>query len=152
VGKILACLRHNDHHLRVRQLHWSRLHGWQALEMKYTKTTPCSNCPFLKNGKGITLDPARVIEIDISLERADFPCHKTDDYDEDDNLIASDTKDQEYCAGALIMLEKMNRPSQMMRICERLGLYDRTKLNMDAPVFKDFKAMLAYNKKHPNNR
>ena len=28
-----------------------------------------------------------------------------------------------------------NAPHQMMRICERLGLYDRTKLNMDAPVF-----------------
>ena len=23
----------------------------------------------------------------------------------------------------------------MMRICERLGLYDRTKLDMDSPVF-----------------
>jgi hypothetical protein len=28
----------------------------------------------------------------------------------------------------------MNKPHQMMRISERLGLYDRRKLHMDAPV------------------
>jgi hypothetical protein len=39
-----------------------------------------------------------------------------------------------HCAGALIFLEKREEPHQMMRICERLGMYDRTKLNMNANV------------------
>lgn len=30
--------------------------------------------------------------------------------------------------------EKRNRPHQMMRICERVGVYDRTKLNMETKV------------------
>jgi hypothetical protein len=39
-----------------------------------------------------------------------------------------------HCAGALIFLEKLDSPHQMMRICERIGYYDRTKLDMTAPV------------------
>jgi hypothetical protein len=33
------------------------------------------------------------------------------------------------------VLERMEQPSQMMQICERIGLYDARKLDMDAPVF-----------------
>ena len=47
-----------------------------------------------------------------------------------------------HCAGALILLEKLNLPSQMMRIAERLGMYDRRKLDMLAPVFDSFVAMI----------
>ena len=36
------------------------------------------------------------------------------------------------------MLEHNQEPNQMMRIMERLGFYDRTKLDMDAPVFKSY--------------
>lgn len=39
-----------------------------------------------------------------------------------------------HCAGALIFLEKRYRPNQLMRISERLGMYDRTKLDMKAKV------------------
>lgn len=39
-----------------------------------------------------------------------------------------------HCAGALIFLEKRNRPNQMMRIAERTGSYDRRTLDMKAPV------------------
>lgn len=38
----------------------------------------------------------------------------------------------------MLMLEKINRPNQMMRICERLGMYDRTKLVGAEDVFDDF--------------
>lgn len=62
-----------------------------------------------------------------------FHCHKTGTTDEEtDNLIA--TPASKHCAGALIYLEKRHRSNQMMRIAERLGLYDRTKLNMSADV------------------
>ena len=78
-------------------------------------------------------------EIEVSLERASFPCHKTIDYDDEDDQRG--TEGSSHCAGALILLEKLERPSQMMRIAERLGLYDRTRLDMGAPVFDSFDEM-----------
>jgi len=53
----------------------------------------------------------------------------------------AETEESQHCAGALILMEKMKRPSQMMRIVERLGMYDATKLQMDAPVFSSFEEM-----------
>lgn len=38
------------------------------------------------------------------------------------------------CAGSLILMEKSGTPNQMMRIAERLGVYDPSRLDMDAPV------------------
>jgi hypothetical protein len=61
--------------------------------------------------------------------------------DDDDGERARDTSGEAHCAGALIMLERLGQPSQMMRIGERLGLYDRTGLDMEAPVFESFGAM-----------
>lgn len=36
----------------------------------------------------------------------------------------------------------MEQPNQMMRICERVGVYDRRKLDMDSPIFEDDESML----------
>lgn len=63
--------------------------------------------------------------------RGEFPCHQTAD-DESGEYLP--TEKSIHCAGALIFNEKRDRPHQMMRIYERLGMYDRTQLNMDAPV------------------
>ena len=68
------------------------------------------------------------------MAKGEFACHKTCDQDEETGDYVPN-KDSHHCVGALIFLEKQNAPHQMMRICERLGLYDRTKLDMDAPVF-----------------
>ena len=95
--------------------------------MKYTMTTPCDACPFTA-GSGFELD---------SLEEhasGEFACHKTCDLNEDDEYEAKANGKSLHCAGALIFLEKQNRPHQMMRISERLRMYDRTKLNMTAPI------------------
>jgi hypothetical protein len=99
--------------------------------MKYTMTTPCDDCPFLKKtAHGFTI---RRLE---EFASGSFHCHKTGDEVEDDNggteFVAND--ESQVCAGALIFLEKRKTSSQMMRIAERLGLYDHTKLNMKAPV------------------
>ena len=48
-----------------------------------------------------------------------------------------ETEDSQHCGGAMILLEKIDRPNQMMRIMERIGGYDRRKLKMDADVFDD---------------
>lgn len=98
--------------------------------MKYTMTTPCDACPFLKSmAHGFSM---RRLE---EFAGGEFPCHKTaklDDSDLDSGYEA--TEDSLHCAGALIFNEKREQPHQMMRICERLGFYDMRKLNMEAPV------------------
>lgn len=90
--------------------------------------TPCDACPFLK-GSGFTL---------ASLKRhasGEFACHKQCDLDDETGTFNQKANGKSaHCAGALIFLEKQDKPHQMMRICERLGMYDRTKLDMDAPV------------------
>lgn len=100
--------------------------------MKYNLTTPCAQCP-LRNDIVPFISAARVQEI-LDLD-AEFPCHKTVDYSSDPQGRVKD--DSQHCAGVLIIREKEERPSQMMRICERLGLYDRSKLRMEAPVYED---------------
>lgn len=103
--------------------------------MKYNLIRPCAKCPF-RTDVPPYLNGARAREIVRGLERGEFACHLTLDYDDaDDDGEACETEKTAHCAGALIMLEKVNRPSQMMRICERFGDYDRMKLDMMAPVF-----------------
>ena len=96
--------------------------------MKYNMTEPCDACPFLI-GSGFT---HRSLKNHASGE---FACHKACDLDEDESVYVEKANGKTpHCAGALIFLEKKNQPHQMMRIAERLGVYDRTKLNMSAPV------------------
>lgn len=99
--------------------------------MQYNMTEPCDACPFLK-GSGFQW---KSLEEHASGE---FPCHKACDLVEDEE-VGSHYREKKngktpHCAGALIFLEKQNTPHQMMRICERIGMYDRTKLNMEAAV------------------
>lgn len=94
--------------------------------------TPCPHCPFRTDIRGY-LRPERMEEIiDALLDGGTFTCHKTTVPDEEDGMV--DGPNAQHCAGALIFLEHQERPNQMMRIAERLGFYDRTKLDMEAPV------------------
>lgn len=95
--------------------------------MKYTMTTPCKECPYLI-GSGFSF--ASLMNHAIG----EFPCHKACDVNAETGDFEPRGDDTPHCAGALIFLEKRNAPHQMMRICERIGMYDRRKLNMDAPV------------------
>lgn len=95
--------------------------------MKYTMTTPCDQCPFLKKLKhGFTIK--RLNE----FASGEFACHKSCEVNDDAEFTPK--SESVHCAGALIYLEKREQSTQMMRICERLGMYDRTKLNMEADV------------------
>lgn len=106
--------------------------------MNYEMTTPCSECPFLKKHRhAFPIGKLR------AFATGEFPCHKTAVVAEDCDGVGDETttgyvpKDDgssQHCAGALIFNEKREQPHQMMRICERIGLYDRTKLNMKALV------------------
>lgn len=99
--------------------------------MHYKLTTPCPDCPFLAaNAAAYGID--RLEE----FASGEFPCHKTAELVEVDDGAAQyhATRSSQHCAGALIYLEKQQRPHQMMRIAERLGMYDARQLDMNAPV------------------
>ena len=120
--------------------------------MHFDLKKPCHDCPFLRKG-GIRLTLARVHEIAGSLldtQGATFACHKTVD-DENDDGERMENKDTRHCAGALIFAEKNGNATQMMRIAERLGLYDARALMKDkavvGSVFRDLPEMLKVNKK-----
>lgn len=106
--------------------------------MKYNLTSPCSNCPFRKD-----VDPYLHVERVRGILDKPFSCHKTTTCKNRGNRHP----EAQHCAGSLILHEKMEAPHQMMRIAERLRMYDRTKLNMDAPVYDKAAEMLkAYGK------
>lgn len=100
--------------------------------MNYDLTKPCPECPFLKKFRRRYREQ-RLAE----FASGEFPCHKTAAVVEADDECGSEYREQpgsQHCAGALIYNEKRDRPHQMMRICERLGFYDRRKLDMNAEV------------------
>jgi hypothetical protein len=101
---------------------------------KFSLRGPCADCPF-RNDRPFFLTPERVDEIADSLH-ADlgFSCHKTNAFDEDDGQAVV-TENSRECGGVMAMLERMDRPSQVMRIGERLGMYDRHRIDSDAPVY-----------------
>ncbi len=92
---------------------------------------PCANCPFLKK-EGIDIGPQRLAEIQNHLlqnDRSTFQCHKTvhhprlgGDWHEDGTYKPSGQ--EAMCAGAMIWLEKMGRPTVSMRIAHYLGVYE----------------------------
>lgn len=107
--------------------------------MDFTQTKPCPKCPF-RTDFGPYLRRERAEDIADALEMGStFTCHETtvpDDEDEE-GLGMRDGPNAQMCAGAMIVLERMEMPNQMMRISERLGLYDHRRLDMDAPVYDD---------------
>lgn len=98
--------------------------------MNFDLINPCKDCPFRadKPSQQHWLGEARAEEICQALinKQQTFQCHKTLDLPKDKH---------QHCAGAMIMLEHMQKPNQMMRIAVRLGMYDHTKINMNASVF-----------------
>lgn len=108
------------------------------MSVKYNLVRPCAKCPF-RTDVPPYLTSERVFEIahDV-LAGSDFYCHQTtvpapeDDEEWGSSMMAGDRT--QVCAGSLILMEKTGRPNQMMRIAERLGMYDSSRLDMDAPV------------------
>lgn len=118
--------------------------------MYFDLKKPCHNCPFLRKG-GVRLTLARVREIAgylLDSQGATFACHKTT-VDNDGEMV--ETRDTRHCAGALIFMEKNGNVTQMVRIAERLGLYDAKMLMEDRAavrsVFRDLPEMIKVNKK-----
>jgi hypothetical protein len=106
--------------------------------MKYTMTAPCDLCPFRNDEKRLYVHPSVLLD----MASGEFCCHKTGEAYEDEEVSEiRPTKDSQHCAGALIFCEKTGQPHQMMRIAERLGMYDRRKLDITAPVFSSLQEL-----------
>lgn len=95
--------------------------------MHYKMTEPCDKCPY-RVGSGFKLPSL------VRHASGEFPCHKACDLGGDGLYREKPNDESPHCAGALIFLEKQGKPHQMMRINERFGFYEPSKLNMDAPV------------------
>ena len=109
--------------------------------MLFELKTTCKDCPFRTDIK-FYLRPDRVREItDAIFLGGTFTCHKTTHHNSKKKV------EEQHCAGAMIMLEKQNKPNQLMRIMERIGYYDHRKLSMDAPVFDTPEEMIAQREK-----
>ena len=105
----------------------------------YGLTKPCKLCPFRTDIPPYLTAP-RVREIERSLDRSEFPCHETVDYDDEGERSGEGPREM-HCAGALILMMHEGTSSQMHRISHRLGLYDPSKLDMTAPVFTSWDEM-----------
>lgn len=105
----------------------------------YDMVEPCPDCPF-RDDIPAYLHPERYEE--LSNEEGEFPCHKTTTWD-DDKGVHIDCDKEKVCAGFLILNENSDTPNQMMRIAERLGIYDRRKLRMKSPVYEHWDAAIA---------
>jgi hypothetical protein len=106
---------------------------------------PCAKCPF-RTDREPFLTKARAREIMTAMVHGNhFDCHQTLDYsggDADEDGSPRRTNRTAICAGFAIIAERAGKPTQMMRIAERLGAYDHAKLNMDAPVHKTATAFI----------
>lgn len=88
----------------------------------YSLKKPCKNCPFNKTG-AIELHPGRVESILQDLlngKTTGFQCHKTAYRAKSSERVRGKEKE---CAGALIVLEKLERQTQLMQVMDRLGFY-----------------------------
>jgi len=98
--------------------------------VEYEMTRPCPTCPFRSDGKAATaITPAQVDQLELHLTMSEHAC------------LNEATDGDQHCAGALILLEKLEQPHQMMLISERLGLYDPNDLDLEAPVFDSWEDM-----------
>jgi hypothetical protein len=104
-----------------------------AFENLFKLRRPCGNCPFLQTG-AIDLRPGRlagIIQGLVADDHSTFYCHKTVVRDDDAHLddgryIAAGT--ESMCAGAMIYLEKVGRPTVDMRLGRVVGLYSSERL------------------------
>ena len=100
---------------------------------------PCAHCPFRTDVPGY-LRRERALEIAEAVAcGSEFPCHETtvsvEEWDGDGGDMVADENSQ-FCAGALIAMENAGHANQVMRIAERVGVYDAERLDMKAPVVK----------------
>lgn len=108
----------------------------------------CTDCPFRADRDFHGLRAERVADIAQSLrDGATFHCHSTLDYslseelDESGEPCSPVVEKSQFCAGALATMEQGGEPNQIVRIAERLGIYDPEEFDWESqPVFEGLDA------------
>jgi hypothetical protein len=109
-------------------------------QMRFELRQPCDQCPFRQDTLRGWLGEERAREIAQSVVEWDrtFPCHKTVTHDDDD---PQDTEAEQHCAGALQFVLSYGWPNWRLRLAQRMGLWDPTRLRTHIPVFASIRAM-----------
>lgn len=109
--------------------------------MKFGLTSPCADCPFLKEPY-FFLEQGRRKEIaEALLHDQTFPCHKTVDYskyDQHDGVYVFTPEDKTHqCAGALITMKKGKElfSNFLFRLAVMAKMFDPDKLNMKTNTY-----------------
>jgi hypothetical protein len=100
-------------------------------EVMFALSRPCGNCPFLKEG-AIDLAPGRlesIVEEIVNDDLSTFHCHKTVYRP---STARRPKAERSMCAGAMIYLEKVNRPTVGMRLGHLCGAYDAEAMQANA--------------------
>jgi hypothetical protein len=102
-------------------------------EMMFRLKRPCANCPFRRTqGKLFGLGRERVEEI---VEAIAFQCHKTVDYEVEDDEPPKPGDKPQQCAGLMAVLHREGRPNQIMQIAIRLGHLNPVELDPDNEAY-----------------
>lgn len=96
------------------------------INMTFNIKKPCADCPFIKGGHMLeSLSDGRMEDIltDVFYKDGFFSCHKTVDYTSD---ISKLTPKSNFCAGALLALDKANLTNANLntRLGRMLKVYD----------------------------
>lgn len=90
---------------------------------------PCNNCPFKKGQGGLFgLPPERLEGIRTAPA---FQCHKTVDYDVEDDEHPGQGDRPQQCAGLMGVLTREQTPNQIMQVAERLGYFNPSMLVLE---------------------
>lgn len=92
---------------------------------------PCKTCPFRTTKSGLRgLGTERAEEIAESLSRGEsFTCHSD---------LDKPAKRRNQCVGAMLILDKLKQPNQIMQVAGRLGMFNVTELRGRDAVFDNF--------------
>ena len=93
--------------------------------MQQTLNGPCSHCPFRRGGHGVGLPIERFEE--IVEHHTVFPCHKTVDYDAEDQK--TNGIDTQACAGFLGYMTREGKTNALMQIGTVLRIFDSKRLD-----------------------
>lgn len=96
-----------------------------------TRKIPCGTCPFRTTPDGLRgLGTERAQEIAESLLRGEsFTCHSDLDKQE---------RNRNQCVGAMLILDKLQQPNQIMQVAGRLGMFSVADLRGRDVVFDNF--------------
>lgn len=117
--------------------------------MRFDLTRPCGDCPF-RSDKPFFLSRDRMCEIlgggAHRWPAASFPCHKTiiygDDEEDTGNSKTVIPPTAQHCAGVMAILHRENRPNDAMQLAERVGPWNPSKLDPDAPFYASTQAAI----------